>query len=270
LQIPKTPTEWKQIAKGFYKQWQFPNCLGALDGKHVAIKKPPHSGSLYYNYKNFFSIVMLAVVSSNYEFIIVDVGTNGRVSDGGVLANSKFGQLLNKNSLQTPQPERLPNSEKTLPFVSVADDAFAMSENLLKPYSQTGLTPEQRIFNYRLSRARCIVENAFGILNSRFGVFQRPIAVSPEKADTIILACCYLHNYLMKMKSPTYSYAGLTDTENHETHNIIEGSWRQSGELTTLKNCHSRNPSANAKAVRDSFCHYFNNEGKVSWQNKFC
>jgi hypothetical protein len=101
LQIPKTPSEWKQIAEGFYKQWQFPNCLGALDGKHVAIEKPPHSGSLYYNYKNFFNIVMLALVNSNYEFIMVDVGTNGRRSNGGVLGNSKFGQLLNKNSLQT-------------------------------------------------------------------------------------------------------------------------------------------------------------------------
>jgi hypothetical protein len=114
--------------------------------------------------------------------------------------------------------------------------------NLLKPYSQTGLKLEQRIFNYPLSRARRIVEVPFGILNSRFEVFQRPIVVSPEKADTVILACCYLHNYLMKRKSPTYSYAGLTDTENHGTHNIIEGSWRQSGELTTLQNCHSRNP----------------------------
>jgi hypothetical protein len=51
LQIPKTEVEWKVIAKGFNDKWNFPNCLGAVDGKHVSIKKPPHTGSYYYNYK---------------------------------------------------------------------------------------------------------------------------------------------------------------------------------------------------------------------------
>ena len=131
----------------------------------------------------------MAVVNSNYEFIMADAGINGRISDGGVLGNTTFGKALVNKLLQIPEPGALPNSEKKLPFVFVGDDAFALRENFMKPYGQTGLTGEQRIFNYRLSRARRVVENSFGILVSRFGVLQRPIALSPRKAQTIVLTC---------------------------------------------------------------------------------
>jgi len=95
------------------------------------------------------------------------------------LGNTAFGKALRDKLLKIPEPGTLPNSEKKLPFVFVGDDAFALTENFMKPCGQTGLTAEQRIFNYRLSRARRVVENSFGILVSRFGVLQRPIALSP-------------------------------------------------------------------------------------------
>lgn len=97
-------------------------------------------------------------------------------------------------------------SNKILPYVFVADDAFSMNQSLLKPYSHVGnnLSEEQQRFNYRLSRARRIVENAFGILVSRFGVLQKDIILSPEKAQTIVLACCHIHNYLRSKNSKTY------------------------------------------------------------------
>jgi hypothetical protein len=78
FQIPKTEAEWKVIKNRFDDQWNFPNCLGAVDGKHMPIKKPPHTGSYYYKY-NFFSIELMAVVNSNYEFIMTDAGINGRI-----------------------------------------------------------------------------------------------------------------------------------------------------------------------------------------------
>lgn len=269
LQIPNTADKWKEIAKGFDQKWNFPHCLGALDGKHVQIKKPPGSGSLYYNYKNFFSIVMLAVVNSDYEFLMVDVGMNGRVSDGGILNNSKFGSLLKTNGLNIPPEEMLPNSDKTAPFVFVGDDAFALSDNLLKPFSQTGITLKQRIFNYRLSRARRIVENAFGILNSKFGIFQRSINLAPEKATTVVLACCYLHNYLRRTKSAAYCNVGPPDSEDPKTESIADSS-RERDKLTGLVASHSRNASQRSKTIRDTFCDYFSNEGQVPWQNNYC
>ena len=84
FQFPHTEEEWKAVAKGFQDRWNFPNCLGALDGKHIAIRPPRNSGSTFFNYKHSFSIVLMALVDADYKFIYCDVGCNGRVSDGGV------------------------------------------------------------------------------------------------------------------------------------------------------------------------------------------
>ena len=159
-----------------------------MDGKHVLIKPPSNSGSYYFNYKHSFSIVLLAVVDANYKFLMVDVGCNGRISDGGVYRNSKISLALEENSLNVPISRSLPGSTKPIPFMIVADDAFPLKTYIQKPYSQIGLTREKRIYNYRLSRARRIVENAFGILANRFRVFMTPIGLAPEKVKKIVLA----------------------------------------------------------------------------------
>ncbi|XP_076671525.1 uncharacterized protein LOC143370375, partial [Andrena cerasifolii] len=174
-----------------------------------------------------------------------------------------------ETNLTIPEPATLPNSGINLPFVFLGDDAFALRDNFMKPYSQTGLTLEERIFNYRLSRARRVVENAFGILVTRFGVFQRPIALHPEKARKIVLACCYLHNYLSRNRAQAYISRGSVDTEDLESGHIREGTWRTSDQSTALQTSHSRNSLANAKAIRDRYRDFFNNEGQISWQESF-
>lgn len=154
FQFPRNEDEWKAVANDFEHLWNFPHCLGAVDGKHVEITKPPGSGSYYFNYKGFFSIIMLAIVNANYEFIMVDVGKNGRISDGGAIKETLFYQKLLKNQLQIPPDSDPPNNSLSLPFVFVGDDAFALLKNFMKPYARQNLTDEKRIFNYRLSRAR--------------------------------------------------------------------------------------------------------------------
>ncbi len=74
LPIPMTEEAWAEIAEGFRTKWNFPHCCGALNGKHITIRKPPNSGSTYYNYKDFFSVILLALVDANYKFIWVDIG----------------------------------------------------------------------------------------------------------------------------------------------------------------------------------------------------
>ena len=98
----------------------------------------------------------------------------------------------------------------------VADDAFPLKEYILKPYSQVGLTREKRIFNYRLSCARRIVENGFGILANRFRIFMTPIALAPEKVETIVMACCSLHKILRSRcgACSIYTPQGSLDTED--------------------------------------------------------
>ena len=95
-----------------------------MDGKHIRIVPPPDSGAFYYNYKNYYSIVLMALVDSNYEFIFVDVGQNGRISDGGVLEHTEFMRRLNNGQLNLPD-----NTEtvKNLNFAFLGDEAFALT-----------------------------------------------------------------------------------------------------------------------------------------------
>ncbi|XP_055625145.1 putative nuclease HARBI1 [Toxorhynchites rutilus septentrionalis] len=270
IKLPTTEEEWKEIARDFNDRWNFPNCLGAVDGKHVAIKKPHGSGSLYFNYKKFCSIVMMAVVNANYEFIMVDVGINGRISDGGVFNYTEFGRAFSNKLIKIPEASQLPNSEKRLPFVLLGDDAFAMTDNFMKPYPLAELSLDKRNFNYRLSRARRVVENAFGILVSRFGLFQKQISLSPEKAEILVMTCCYLHNYIRKRQPRTYITRSDVDDEDLQSGTLTRGSWRKTvaNEGTPLQATVSRNAPSSAKIVRDTYCHYFNNEGQLSWQLK--
>lgn len=249
FQFPRTSEEWSEISNKFGQKHQFYNCLGAIDGKHIAIRKPENTGSAYYNYKGFYSIVLLAVVDANKQFVMVDAGINGRISDGGVMFYSKFGELFEQNRLNLPEPNCLPNTNVRFPFVFVADEAFALHQNLLKPYTlKLPLTREQLEYNRRVSRARVVVENAFGILASRFGVFQKAICLEPKKAATIVIASCYLHNFLSTHNNQTYS--SLEDSSTSEP-------------LVSLRGNTHRNSSQMAKNTRNMFCDYFNNDGKL-------
>lgn len=84
--MPATREEWEKIEKGFAERWNFPNYVGALDGKHVNIIAPSKSGSQYFNCKKAYSIVLMALVDADYKFTFIDSGGFGRDSDGGVFA----------------------------------------------------------------------------------------------------------------------------------------------------------------------------------------
>jgi len=94
--MPSTEDEWVKVADNFYTKWNYPNCIGAIDGKHVAIRQPAHTGSEYFNYKHFFSVLMLALVDADYQFLYVNVGAPGRAGDAGV-----FSECHLKKSLHT-------------------------------------------------------------------------------------------------------------------------------------------------------------------------
>jgi hypothetical protein len=265
FQCPKSPEAWLAIAKDFDRKWNFPNCIGAIDGKHITIRPPAESGSYYYNYKGTHSIVLLAAVDANYKFLYVDVGTNGRVSDGGVWENCSLNKVLVTSAAGIPNETTLPKSNKCLPHVFVGDDAFPLKTYILKPYPFQKQTKEQRIFSYRLSRARRVVENAFGILANRFRVLLNPVNLEPSKVEKVVLACTALHNFLREHHSSDCS--PTLDVENVLTGQVTAGSWRKEQPLPSLMRT-GRRATESAKRVRDEFCAYFSNEGAVPWQNK--
>ena len=140
LKHPSTIEEWKAIAEDFDQYWNFPNCLGALDGKHVVMQAPARSGSMYFNYKKSFSIVLKAICNAKYQFTLVDIGDIGRQSDGSVYSSSHLGFAIENNQLNIPSQAKLPNSENVLPYVFVADDASGLKGHLMKPFSSQNLS----------------------------------------------------------------------------------------------------------------------------------
>ena len=163
---------------------------------------------------------------ANYKFIYVDIGCNGRISDGGVFRNPTLSKAISTNLLNIPGPRTLDDGETEAPYVIEADDAFTLMENLMKPYPFRGLSKEQRIYNYNLSRARRIVENVFGILANRFRIFLSPILLSSENVEILTLACHTLHSLLRDKAPLRYTPPGSFDVENLGRGELQHGDWR--------------------------------------------
>ena len=259
LKPPQNQQDWKNIGHEFFKEWGFPNCLGALDGKHIAIECPGYSGSEYFNYKGFFSIVLMAMCDAKYCFTLVDVGNYGKDNDAQIFNNSAMGRaFINGHSL---------------PYVIVADEIFGLKPWLMKPFPGKGLTETHAIFNYRLSRARRTIENAFGIVTARWRIFLQPIKANPTLVDMIVKACLCLHNYLRLTDNAQYVPSGFVDSED-SSGEIIPGDWRSlvnTGALLSTSTGHAFNrSSASAKATRELFVKYVNSqEGSLSWQQAY-
>lgn len=152
LYMPTPTVEiWTKIAIDFENKWQYYNCVGSIDGKHITIRKPSHSGSSYFNYKQYFSIVLMATVDATYRFTTIDVGSMGRFSDGNVFANCNLGKKLINNTLQLPLPKPLPGQNDDTPYVFVGDEAFPLFNNLMRPFPKRQITNnyENKVFNYR-------------------------------------------------------------------------------------------------------------------------
>ena len=272
IKVPSSDEEWLQISKKFEERWNFPQALGAIDGKHVKIQKPKNCGSFYYNYKHSHSIILMAIAGPEYECLYADVGSNGRVNDSGVWNKTSLLQGIENGTVKLPKDRKLPNG-KDVPFVFLGDDAFALKKYMMKPFPQQGLSGERRIYNYRHSRARRISENLFGILANRWRVFFTTINLEPKYIEDIVFTALILHNMLLKSphsnkcyRPPSFADTVLEDGE------IVEGEWRENREsldpLQVPRTGH--NASLSAKAVRETFMDYFVNEGAVEWQWKYC
>lgn len=247
-----TTARWKQISDDFQKYSQYPNCLGAIDGKHVRIRRPKMSGSLFYNYKNFFSIVLLAIVDVNYKFIYIDVGAFGKESDSTIFERIPFYKKLKNNELNIPKSQPLPGTVgPNMPFTFIGDEVFSLSPDIMRPFSGKVLSDTRRIFNYRLSRARRNVECAFGILSNKWKIFNKPINGNLDLSILVVKTCCALHNFIR-----------TRDGFNVEDVMTIEG-------LIEIERDFSRPPNQSIQ-IRNKLADYFVSDvGSVPWQTNY-
>ncbi|KAK0420659.1 hypothetical protein QR680_014814 [Steinernema hermaphroditum] len=240
------PAQFEDISREFYEKWNFPYCLGALDGKHFRVECPSKSGASYYCYKYFYSIIMLALVDANYRFIWVDIGGEGRSGDA---------QLYNSSSLSNRLREmRLFGSlgrYGQVPYVVVADGGFPIQPRLLRPFGaaacRSNLTA--RYFNKRLSRARQVSEHAFGILTRRFTLFDRPLLCSPETAKKVVFVAIILHNFLRNQ---------TIDDSDEVVDGIPEDQIEDEEDNETQSSTSSETALREGESVREKFRQYFN------------
>lgn len=262
------------MAKQYNNLWQFPHCLGALDGKHVVLQAPMKTGSEFFNYKSTFSIVLFALVDAEYNFLYIDVGGQGRISDGGIFKNCSLYQKLHNNKLNFPEAEPLDKRQCKIPYFFIGDEAFALTDSLMKPYS--GMHPPgsyQRIFNYRLSRARRVVENVFGVAAARFRVLRKPLLLQPKTAEVIVMAVAHLHNFLRKSSTSCSLYTPTGTFDREEEGRLIAGTYNDAtngsmSSLLPLRNI-PRKSAANAEEIRTELSAFFKSEGRVVWQDEY-
>lgn len=244
--------DWEDVANNFKIKANFPMCLGAIDGKHIRIENFPNSGSMHFNYKHYYSVVLLAVVDADYKFIFVDIGAYGKDCDSSILQRTEFWEKLTNGKLNIPNARPLTPGGLKVPYVFVGDNAFAMNEHILKDYSGHNLSVKQRVFNYRLHRARRYVECAFGIMSNKWRIFHRSLNVSKEFSQNIVKACVVLHNIVR-----------ARDGYRGQDFLISAGSQVQNLPLNNV----TQSTNKSGMGVRTCFTNYFVSEnGQLPWQ----
>ena len=185
-----------------------------------------------------------------------------------------MGKDFKERKMNIPEPSSLDGFEGgKLPYSLVGGESFPLQEWLIKSYSKSALTSEiKQIFNYRQSRARRVIENAFGILVSRWRIFRQPIEASPEKVEKFTLVAIALHNYLRQTDTAFYTPSGFIDSEDSPG-KIKEGSWRGvfqhegAHAMNVIPKIHNSRTKNSVLTIRDNLAKCLvTEEGQVPWQ----
>lgn len=262
---------WIRVANEFNFKWQLPNCVGAFDGKHIHIKKPYNAGSQFFNYKRFHSVVLMVAADANYKFLSIDVGGLGSEGDGQMFNRIKIGRMAKEDDPELHLPPDAPVGNWYLPYYFIGDDAFPIMKRMMKPYSPTRtqpLTEEQEIYNYRISRARRCVENAFGILGAKWSCTNTKFYCQPDKVKKIVAACCLLHNFLLNRSPETYIPDEFKDSYREEG-DFTHATWRRNSgtDRPQIIPNNGRNLFQQGNIIRDNLQHFFNSQpGSVPFQ----
>ncbi|XP_076545680.1 uncharacterized protein LOC143305535 [Osmia lignaria lignaria] len=244
IQIPNTSEAWLEVAKVYNNRWNFPHCLGALD------------------------------VDADYNFLYVDAGGQGRISDGGIFKNCSLYKKLQNNELNLLQAEPLDGRHREVPYFFIGDEAFSLTSTLMKPFSGIHRKGSfQRIFNYRLSCARRVVENVFGIASAIFQILRKPLLLEPEKATLIVLTVAHLHNFLRKSSTSCRLYTPHEIFDTEREGQFVPGTYRSiaSEPMYSLLSLNRipRRPSTDATQIREELADFFLNEGSILWQDNY-
>ena len=198
--MPKLSLEFIEKMLDTEELWQFPYSWTPVDGCDIPIKCPP--GGLepckeYHNFKKFYSLVLMAMVDAKYRFLWGSCGFPGNCHDSIILQSTCLWKRIKEGSFLPDFTNRLDGVQ--IPPLIIGDSAFPFEKWLMKLYTNAVLTPSQRYFNYRLSRARMVVEGAYGQLKGRWRILMRKSESAHTEVENYTLACMVLHNICLEM-----------------------------------------------------------------------
>ncbi|XP_067648025.1 uncharacterized protein [Eurosta solidaginis] len=191
------------IAQGVadFNAMGYPQCIGAIDGCHIEIHPKKEEAVDYYNYKGWYSVVLLALVDAKYRFMYIHCGSPERCNDSSILERSSLKRELQECALIDEMSWY--HGRTKIPAHIISDSAFRLSQYVMKPYPYNiENSAGQKLFNYRLSKCRRVVENAFGHYKARFRRIGKGIDNHIKNANVVISAACALHNFLIDEKDP--------------------------------------------------------------------
>lgn len=147
----------------FEEQYHFPQMVVAIDRCHIEIKAPPED---YYNRKQFYSIMLQAIVDSDLLFRHITAVYPGSLPDSSILSLSRVKDLADKREILT-SPVKTIQGEDVRPML-VGDSAYPLSNWLIKLFSdRRNLLRHKNRFNRKLSSLRAVVERVFGLLKGQ-------------------------------------------------------------------------------------------------------
>ncbi|XP_063040017.1 uncharacterized protein LOC134435115 [Engraulis encrasicolus] len=182
-----------EMAAYFKDRWGVPQCVGAIDGSHIPIIAPQEYASDYYNRKHFYSIVLQGVVNGKGQFWDVCVGFPGRVHDSRIFKQSDLWKRIGDGQMFNTDIQNI--AGHGVGHYIIGDPAYQLQRWLMKPFSDTGrLTPDQQTFNYRVSRARSVIETTFGRLKGRWRCLMKRNDCKLEMVKKMVMTVVCLHN----------------------------------------------------------------------------
>jgi hypothetical protein len=192
ISFPTSVDECVRASDNFQRSRQSPlhGIIAALDGISIAIACPREAEDprKFFNRKGFYSICVQAAVGADYRIYYVSSLHAGSTHDSTAFQSTQLCQLL----LKSAEQGGLPN------WASIAaDDAYGNRGRVLTPYSGRMLTSREDAFNYFLSSCRIFVEQVFGVIVARFGIFWSPMRCSVKKTSRIVVVCCKIHNFII-------------------------------------------------------------------------
>lgn len=190
----------------------------------------------------------------DYIFTAIDVSACGPQSDDCIMRRSEFVRRLVQNQLELPESTIITGTNIEFPYYFIGDSACPLRNNLMRPYPGIHLPKDKETFNKRLSRGRETIENAFGVLASRWRVLLSQIHMKPENAASVVKATVVLHNFV---KTHDESYCPREYVDFEENGEVKSGLWRQNtAPLRKARKLSGNNASRSAFHIRDILKNY--------------